>query len=108
MVPSKSKRPLASTANPFHVGNHSSQREALLAATFECYLAQSKHLLLIEMAFPQIGVSPVSQLQAAAPLCRGHIDAHRPQPFKVFLTQLGIDDMEGLLTALEAVLDKWQ
>src|SRR5713101_509326 len=60
------------------------------------------------MAFPQIGLYPVSQLQVAAFFFRSHIDARRLQPFKVFLTQLRIDDMEGLLTALEAFLDKRQ
>src|SRR5713226_8517210 len=60
------------------------------------------------MAFPQIGLYPVSQLQVAAFFFRSYIDARRPQPFKVFLTQLRIDDMEGLLTALEAFLDKRQ
>src|SRR5437879_1840784 len=60
------------------------------------------------MAFPQIGLCPVSQLQVAALFFRSHIDARRPQPFKVFLTQLRIDDVEGLLTALEAFLDKRQ
>src|SRR5260370_37886715 len=60
------------------------------------------------MAFPQIGLCPVSQPQGAALFCRSHIDARRPQPFKVLLTQLRIDDMEGLLTALEAFLDERQ
>src|SRR5216683_3750429 len=60
------------------------------------------------MAFPQIGLYPVSQLQVAAFFFRSYIDARRPQPFKVFLTQLRIDDMEGFLAALKAFLDKRQ
>src|SRR5260370_14164801 len=60
------------------------------------------------MAFPQVGLCPVSQLQVAASFFRSHIDARRLQPFKVLLAQLRIDDMERLLTALEAFLDKRQ
>src|SRR5215813_13480265 len=65
---------------PFHMGNQASQREALLSATFKDILDQSKHSLLIEMAVPQIRISPVAQLEPAVLFCRSHIDAGRPQP----------------------------
>ena len=60
---------------PFHMGNQASQREALLFAAFKNLLDQSKHPLLIEMATPQICISPVAQLELAALFYRGHIDA---------------------------------
>ena len=93
---------------PFHVGNQASQREALLSATFQHLLDQSKHPILIEMALPQVCVSPVAHLELAALFCRGHIDAGRRQPLEMFLPQPGIDDMEGLLAALESLLDERQ
>jgi hypothetical protein len=42
----------------------------------------------------------------AALLCRGHIDSARCQPLPVFVPQLGIDDMKGLVAALEPVFDE--
>ena len=41
-------------------------------------------------------------------LCRRHGDAAGLQSPEVFLPQLGIDDMEGPVAALEPLLDEWK
>jgi hypothetical protein len=69
-------------------------------------LDQSQYPILIEVAFAQIGVSPIAHLELATLLCRIHINAGGPQPPLVFLTQHGIDDMEGLLSAFETFFDE--
>src|SRR6266542_2426392 len=88
------------------MGDQTSQREALLVTALKDFLDQSKHPILIEMAIAQICISPVAQLELAAVFCGGRIDAGRRQPLSVFPSQLGIDDMEGLLAALEAFFDE--
>src|SRR2546422_6981102 len=88
------------------MGDQPSQREALLSAALQHLLDQGKHPILIEVAIPQIGISPVAQLELPIFFCRGHIDVGRLQPPAVCLAQLGIDDMEGLLTARESILDE--
>jgi hypothetical protein len=55
------------------------------------------------MAVAQIGIGPVEQLELPAGLCGSHVDARRLQPPAVFRTEVGIDDVKGLLAALEAV-----
>jgi len=64
---------------PFHMGNQTSQRETLLFAAFKNLLDQSKHPLLIEMAVPQVRISPVAQLELSALFCPSHVDAGQPQ-----------------------------
>src|SRR5215470_5860102 len=93
---------------PFHMGNQTSQRETLLFAAFKNLLDQSKHPLLIEMAVPQVRISPVAQLKLSALFCPSHIDAGQPQALEVLLTQLWIDNVKCFLTALESLFDKWQ
>ena len=46
--------------SPFHMGDQTSQREALPSAALKDFLDQSKHPVLIEVAIAQIGISPVA------------------------------------------------
>src|SRR2546425_6700752 len=62
------------------MGDQPSQREALLSAALQHLLDQGKHPILIEVAIPQIGISPVAQLELPIFFCRGHIDVGRLQP----------------------------
>src|SRR5688500_5514301 len=48
---------------PFHMGDQTSQRKPLLSPALKDLLDQSQHLVLIEVAFAQIRVSPVAQLE---------------------------------------------
>jgi hypothetical protein len=65
---------------PLHVGDQTSQREPLPSSSLKDLLHQSQRLVLIEVASAQICVSPSAQLELAALLCRGHIDAGRLEP----------------------------
>jgi hypothetical protein len=93
---------------PFHMGDQTREREPWLSTAPQHLLDQRQHLILIEVAVAQIRVSPIAQLELAAPLGRRHIDTGGRQPAHVFLTQRGIDDMEGLLAARESFLDERQ
>src|SRR4029434_8225263 len=92
--------------SPFHMGDKASQWEALLSAALKDFLDQSKHSVLIEVAIAQICISPVAQLALAALYSRVHIDVGRGSPLCVALSQLEIDDMNGLLPTLESLLDE--
>src|SRR5712671_6572373 len=90
------------------MGDQTRQREPLLSTALQDLLDQRQHLVLLEVAVAQIRVSPIAQLEVAALLCRGHIDASGLQPSQVCLSQYGIDNMESLLAALKTFLDEWQ
>jgi hypothetical protein len=49
---------------------------------------------------------PIKQLDLAALLGGDYLDADAIQSSTEFLPRLGIDDIEGAVTALEPVLDK--
>src|SRR2546425_3582403 len=91
---------------PFHVGDEACQREALLSAVLQHLLDQSQHPVLIEVAIPQICIGPVAQFELPALFCGCHIDAGRRQSAQVFLTELRVYDVEGLLAAVESLLDE--
>ena len=60
------------------------------------------------MAAPKVGFFPNSQLQLLACLRRRRVNPDAFEPADVFRTQLGVDDMERPLTAVEALLDERQ
>jgi len=66
----------------------------------EITLSRTKRFLFADTH--QLG----TQLELAALLCRGHIDAGRLQPPLVLRPQLGTDDMKGLPAALESFFDE--
>src|SRR6266480_4441643 len=93
--------------SPFHMGNHTGQRKSLLSVALKhLLLDQRKHSILIETPVAQIDIIPTTQVELAALLSRGHIDSGGGQPPPVFVTEFGIDDMKGLMAALEPVLDE--
>ena len=92
--------------SPFHVGDEASQRKSLPSPVLQHLLDQSQHPVLIEVAIPQICIGPVAQFELPALFCGGHIDGGRRQSAQVFLTELRIYDVEGLLAAGESLLDE--
>ena len=80
----------------------------MLASTFCLYGFLRKTIdvgptqgFLIEVAIPQICISPVAQFELPALFCDGHIDAGRRQSAQVFLTELRIYDVESLLAEVD-------
>src|SRR5438094_8969725 len=65
--------------SPFHVGDEASQRASLLSTELEHLLDQSKHPVLIEVAIPQICISPVAPLELPALCCGAPIATARLQ-----------------------------
>jgi hypothetical protein len=79
-----------------------------LAAALADVGDQGTGSIRIEGAILQVGVRPVPQVQRADLLHRDRIDTYRAQPVNVFIAAVRIDDMDGLLTAVDAVLDERQ
>jgi hypothetical protein len=88
------------------MGYYASQNEALLPAALDHFLELSKHSILVKTAIADIRIGPAAQLELGALFCCVDLDAGRRQPLLVFLTQPGIDDMKGLVAALEPVFDE--
>jgi hypothetical protein len=79
-----------------------------LAAALADVGDQGTGAIRIEGAFLQVSVRPVPQVQRADLLHGGGIDTDRSQPLSVFVAAVRIDDVDGLLTAVDAVLDERQ
>jgi hypothetical protein len=88
------------------MGDYASQTEALALTAIKQLLELSEHSILVETAIAQIHITPVAQLELAALLYGVDIDTSRRQPLSMFMTQVGIDDMQALVAALEPVFDE--
>lgn len=94
--------------SPCDVGNETSEGKAKRGSGFERFLDEGEHSVGVEAPITQKGLLHRRHLELTAMLCRRHDNAGRLQSPEVFLPQLGIDDMEGPVAALESLLDEWK
>ena len=69
---------------------------------------QSQRFVLIELAITEMRIGPSTYFKLATLASADHIDAGRRQPLEMIVESIGIDGVDGLLTAFEAVLNKRQ
>ena len=93
---------------PLHVGDQAGEWVALSFAPDQHLLDQGEHPLLIEVAVPQIGILPGTNVRAARAARRGRVDARRLQPPSVFGAVPGINDVVALVAVVETFLDEGQ
>jgi hypothetical protein len=88
------------------VSDQAGQPKAPLLRVFKHRWDQGEQPVLIEMAVSNIDLIPVLELELTVLLGVAHIDAGRLDTSHVVITLLGIDDVEGLLASLEALLNE--
>src|SRR5262245_62069299 len=92
--------------SPFHMSDKANQWKALFFRVLHDRFEQSQRLVLIESAIAKVRISPCEYLELATLAGRANVDAGRRQSLDMLVTSFGIDSMDGLLAAFEAVLNE--
>lgn len=87
-------------------GNHTSDWESKYGSCIKRFLDEGKHNVGIEAPTTQKRLLHRRHLELPALLHRRHGDAGELQSPEMFLPQLGLDDMERPVAALESLLDE--
>jgi len=91
------------------MANRATDPGPLNCAKFQFVLDKGQHPMLIEMTIKiNMGIVPTVHLELTAGFCRGGINADGFQSLEVFLTPIGIYDVESPIPAVEPVFDKWK
>jgi hypothetical protein len=71
-------------------------------------LEDGQHPILIESSVSEVCVGVVAYLELTGRLCRGSVDPDRGETVQVITALIGINDVDGLVSAFKAVLDERQ
>jgi hypothetical protein len=80
--------------------------KAVAGAAFADAVDQAERAILIEGTITQVCVRPLAHLEPPVLLRRTRVDANRREPSNVVCPPARIDDVNGLLTRVEAVFDE--
>src|SRR4029077_3160277 len=67
---------------------------------------QGQHSVLIEAIVAQVSVLPTPQLELAGAYCLLRVDAGLGEPLQMFSLQLGVHDVKGFVSSVEALFYK--
>ena len=91
---------------PLHVGDQPGQLAGRLLGRVQGLLDGVDHPVLVEVVVLDVRLLPAADFQLALGLGVGHVDALLLQPPQVVGPVLRVDDVEGPVALLEAVLDE--
>ena len=91
---------------PFHVRHETGTRKAVTGAATADDVDETKRAVLVKGAITQMCIRPLVHLELPILLYRTHVDANTRKPSNVVCPPPWIDDVNGLFTGLNAVLDE--
>ena len=93
-------------ANPIHPAHDATERKASRRISRRELFKSLKHPVLIEFAVAKISVGVGFDLQLPPLLSGGRVDTRDRQSAQMLLLLMGIDDLNGLIAALQAISDE--
>jgi hypothetical protein len=93
---------------PFHLRDESNAPESLLLTPQADVVDQCQCPALVEETASQVRIRPLAKVELPGVLGSGRVDSDFLQPSNVLVPAPGIDDLNGLLAAIEGVFDERQ